>query len=184
VDASLFAALNGAHTAVLDPVMLTLSRIGYGASVWFTLALVTMLWPRHRAAAVRTLLVLGVTLGVNDQSIKPLVDRPRPFLNPAIAARVVQQPPPITPSFPSGHSAASIAGALALSRAWPGARAALLALAALIALSRVYVGVHYPSDIVAGALLGLACAWLVLGGRHRSTWSRAGDPPSGARYVP
>ena len=152
------------------------------ASPFSPLALTAMAW--HRAAAVRTCLLLGVVLGVNDLVVKPLVDRARPFRVQAVAARVIQQPPPNTPSFPSGHTATSIAGALALARIWPAARWLLGGLAALIALSRVYVGVHYPSDILAGAVLGVALAWLVLAGRHPSTWSRPAPPPPGSTYVP
>ncbi len=75
-------------------------------------------------------------------------------------------------------------GAVSLARVWPQARWALAILGALIAYSRIYVGVHYPTDVIAGLLLGAACVWLVLGGRHPSTWSRPGPPPPGSRYVP
>ena len=68
---------------------------------------------------------------------------------------------PLTASFPSGHAATAVAGAIMLSRIWPAGRFVLGALAMLIALSRIYVGVHYPLDIVAGAGLGAACAWAV-----------------------
>jgi undecaprenyl-diphosphatase len=184
VDTALFSAVNAAHAPWADPIMLGATRIGVGAAVWFALALTAMAWRRHRAAAARTCLLLGVVLAVNDLVVKPLVDRARPFRVQAVAARVIQQPPPNTPSFPSGHTATSIAGALALARVWPSARWLLGGLAALIAVSRVYVGVHYPSDILAGAVLGVALAWLVLAGRHPSTWSRPGPPPPGSTYVP
>jgi undecaprenyl-diphosphatase len=184
VDAAIFAAVNGAHFPAADAVMLALTRLGYGAGVWFALALTAMAWRRHRAAATRTLLALGVVLAVNDQIVKPRVARPRPFLADVAAARVVQQPPPTTPSFPSGHTASAVVGAMSLSRVWPMARPALWLLGAGIALSRVYVGVHYPSDILAGALLGLAVAWLVLAGRHPSTGSRVSGPADAATHVP
>ncbi len=124
------------------------------------------------------MLALAITLGVNGQIMKPLVGRQRPFVAQPADARVIQQPPPTTASFPSGHAAAAVAGAMSLGRVWPAARWALAALAALIAYSRIYVGVHYPTDVLAGLLLGAACVWLVLAGRHPSTWSRATDPPS------
>ena len=184
MDATLFAAINGTHAPALDALMLAATRAGRGAAVWFALAAVALWWPRHRAAAVRAVLLLAVTLGVNDLMVKPLVARTRPFSASLVTARVIQVPAPATTSFPSGHAATSVAGAMALARVWPAARWAMAGLAALIALSRVYVGVHYPTDVVAGALLGAACAWLVLAGRHPSTWSRPIDPPAGVRYVP
>jgi membrane-associated phospholipid phosphatase len=184
VDAALFTAINGAHAPLLDRFMLAITWSGVGAAVWFALALAALCWPRHRAAAVRALLLLAVTLAVNDLLIKRIVHRPRPFDAGTVAARVIQVPAPTTASFPSGHAATAAAGAMAMARVWPAARWAFAGVAVLIAVSRIYVGVHYPTDVLAGVLLGLACAWLVLAGRHPSTWSRAAPPPPGSRYVP
>lgn len=184
MDVALFRAINGTHVAALDPVMVAATWLGVGAGVWFTLTLVGMAWPRHRAAATRAILALAVTLGVNDQIVKPLVDRARPFEQVVTDARVIQQPRPATPSFPSGHSATAVVGAVALARMWPHARWALGLLGALIAFSRIYVGVHFPTDVLAGVLLGAGVAWLVLGGRHPSTWSRPAGPPPGVQHVP
>jgi undecaprenyl-diphosphatase len=73
-------------------------------------------------------------------------------------------------AFPSGHASTSFAGATVLALALPRLAVAFYALAALVSLSRVYVGVHYPLDIVAGALLGLAvglAVWYVVVRRRR-----------------
>jgi undecaprenyl-diphosphatase len=184
MDLALFRAINGAHAAAVDPIMMGATWLGMGAGVWYALAFLAMVWPRHRAAATRAMLALAITLGVNDQIVKPWVARIRPFERLVTDARVIQDPPPTTPSFPSGHSAAALVGAVSLARAWPQAWWALAALAALIAYSRIYVGVHFPTDVVAGLLLGAAVAWLVLAGRHPSTWSRRHDAPPGVRHVP
>ena len=69
-----------------------------------------------------------------------------------------------TYSFPSGHVANSASGALALSRAWPPFAPMFWTLAALVCVSRILVGAHYPLDVLAGALLGLAWAGVVTGG--------------------
>jgi membrane-associated phospholipid phosphatase len=184
VDVALFEAINAAYATAVDPIMIAATRLGMGAGVWFSLALMGMVWRRHRAAAARAILALAVTLGVNDQIVKPLVARSRPFEQAVTTARVIQDPRPITPSFPSGHSAASIAGAMSMARVFPQARWAFAALAVLIAYSRIYVGVHFPSDVLAGGLLGAGVAWLVLAGRHPSTWSRPHDAPPGIQHVP
>ena len=67
-------------------------------------------------------------------------------------------------------AATAVAGALSGARLVPAAAPVLWGLATLMAVSRVYVGVHYPSDVAAGVLLGVLCAYLVLGGRHASAW--------------
>ena len=184
MDVALFRAINGAHAAAVDPVMIAATWLGVGGAVWFALALVGLYWPRHRAAATRAILALAITLGINGQIVKPLAARSRPYEHAVAEARVIQHPRPTTASFPSGHSATAVVGAMSLARLWPRARWALAALGALIAYSRIYVGVHFPTDVLAGVLLGAACAWLVLAGRHPSTWSRPAEAPPGVQHVP
>ena len=101
--------------------------------------------------------------------LKPLVDRVRPFaVNTAVELLTA---PPLDASFPSGHTAASFAAVFALkasgSRLWKPA----LVLAAAIAFSRLYLYVHWPSDVLFGAVLGAALgyagAWLARRFRHR-----------------
>jgi undecaprenyl-diphosphatase len=114
---------------------------------------------RWKRASVSGLAAAAVALLAN-QVISHLWERPRPFVDhPALthvlAARTTD------PSFPSDHAAAAFAIAfavLAFSR-WAGA--AFLAAATLVGLSRVALGMHYPSDVLAGALVGLAAAALV-----------------------
>jgi undecaprenyl-diphosphatase len=121
-------------------------------------------------AAWRVVLAIAVASVVVDGVIKQVVFRPRPFEVVPEARLIAQRP--LTSAFPSGHAARAFAGALAVSRLIPAWQPAWWALAALIGVSRVYVGVHWPSDVVAGALLGLAVAWFTLGGRSVVRWSR------------
>ena len=138
----------------LDRVMWTLSAIGRGGLIWVVAAGVLIVAGRLQRAAVLPLLlalVLGST--ATDQVLKPLVHRTRPFVsNPDV--RVIGGEPKDS-SFPSGHATNAFAGALVLASL--AAAPALLwwVLAAAIAYSRVYVGVHYPLDVTAGALIGL-----------------------------
>ena len=147
------------HHPIADTVMVGLSIIGRGGAVWiaFALALVALGRSRLRAAAV-VLAALALAFVMTDVVIKPLVGRARPFERSA-ATRVIDRRP-LTSSFPSGHAAAATAGAITLSRLWPAARFGLWALATLVALSRIYVGVHYPLDVLGGAVLGTASAWM------------------------
>ncbi len=102
-------------------------------------------------------------------ALKALVDRPRPFIR--YPEPKVLVPKPHDASFPSGHAATSFAAATILSFAFPKAAPAFLVLAAAVAYSRVYVGVHYPLDIIGGAALGAAVAFGVwrIAQRKRTT---------------
>jgi undecaprenyl-diphosphatase len=115
---------------------------------------------RWKLAATSALASAAVALLAN-QAISHLWQRPRPFETHPALTHLLSAPTP-DPSFPSDHAAAAFAIAfavLAFSR-WAGGL--FLAAAALIALSRVALGAHYPSDVLAGLLVGWAAAWLVV----------------------
>ncbi|MGH6691995.1 MAG: phosphatase PAP2 family protein, partial [Gammaproteobacteria bacterium] len=97
---------------------------------------------------------------VVDVVLKPAIGRTRPAV-PA-ADLPVWDGRPDTPSFPSGHAANAMAAALVLTRCWPYHGAIVWPAAVSVAVARVYLGVHYPGDAVAGAVTGLACGCLVL----------------------
>jgi undecaprenyl-diphosphatase len=111
-----------------------------------------------RRPVVFPLVLVADLLGQALSSLGKLItDRPRPPLRYPDPAPLI--PNPHTPSFPSGHAATSFACAATLARFAPRRVAVILyVLAALIAYSRVYVGVHYPLDVIGGAVLGLLIA--------------------------
>lgn len=184
MDTALFSAVNGAHAPWLDGVMLAVTWLGHFPGVWLVAAFALLALPRFRAAAFRMCLAVALAQWMTSAVVKPLVDRPRPYVARVAAARTIERSPSESASFPSGHAATSAAGALAGARVVPGAGPALWALATAIAYSRIYVGVHYPSDVVAGALLGVLCALLVVGGRHPSAWASSPPRPAGVQSIP
>jgi len=111
----------------------------------------------YRRWGVFALTVIAVALADwSAMGLKALVDRPRPPLRYAEPKTLV--PVPHDASFPSGHAATSFAAATMLAFAFPRLAPFLYVLAAAVAFSRVYVGVHYPLDIIGGALLGVLIA--------------------------
>lgn len=170
-DRWLFDGVAAWQAPWLDELLLPATHVGGHAFVWVVLALILFVFPARRAGAWRLLLAVALTATMVDVVIKPIVDRARPFT--AMPGVRVIDTRPTTASFPSGHAANAAAGAMAAARVLPGARLVWWTLAVVIAVSRVYVGVHYPFDVLGGAILGLACAWLVLGG---SPATRAAPP--------
>jgi len=135
------------------------SRIGTYGAVWLALGLALALAWR------RPWLFVGVAVGVGAADaltalIKAVVPRHRPFEHQL-------GPSERTHSFPSGHTATAFAGATMLSAFAPRYRLAFYLLACLIGFSRLYNGVHYPTDVLAGAVLGAVTALLLLAAARR-----------------
>lgn len=146
------------RTGWLDSVMVFVSGLCDHGEVWIVLAAVLLLFPKTRRAGLTVALALLLDLIVCNGILKPLVGRVRPcVVDPAVELLVAC---PTDASFPSGHTASSFAAVGALraagSRLWlPG-----LALAVLIAVSRLYLYVHWPTDVLFGALLGWGLGYL------------------------
>ncbi len=133
----------------LDRAVAAYSRLGNSGVGWVALGAGLALARREPRIAAATAVGVWGTLAVN-YAVKTRVNRPRPMLDDAPQAI----DPPATSSFPSSHAAMSAAAALVLADAVPGARGALRVAALAMAASRVHLGVHHPSDVVAGYLLG------------------------------
>ncbi len=127
---------------------------------WGLLPLVLALWFYFQGRnTYKVVLVLALTVAMTDtlgyRVFKEHIDRPRPN-NTAHLDGVLRLPhSPQSGSFPSNHALNTFTGAMILSWYYPGLWPVYFSIAALTAYSRVYVGVHYPSDVVAGALMGL-----------------------------
>jgi undecaprenyl-diphosphatase len=133
---------------------------GTAGALWGVIAalafLITGLEPSH-------LLIPWAAVAVSwtvAEGAKFLFDRARPFISDTEIAPLIKTPS--SSSFPSGHSATAAAGAITLSAVYPSFAPALLLSGFLVALSRIYLGVHYPFDVLAGLLLGTATAAVVL----------------------
>ena len=160
-----------------DAAMVALSAVGTAGAIWLVLGVVAAWLRRSRTAGVWQMVLALVLVSILGNSImKPMVHRPRPPLTAADQALTSERPS--TWSFPSGHAASAAAAAYVLSRVWPAASIPLWVLAGAIAFSRWYLGMHYGTDVIAGALLGLGVAWFVVGGTRWSLQPSSGNPPT------
>ena len=139
----------------MNPVFEGLSWIGRLGLVWIVLAAVLALLWRRYGVLIATIIAVGVS-DWGASGFKAVFDVERPSARYAEPHTLVKAP--LDASFPSGHAATSFAAATVLSFARPRWAPAFYLLALAIGFSRVYVGVHYPLDVVGGAVLGIAVA--------------------------
>nr|WP_325298781.1 phosphatase PAP2 family protein [uncultured Dysosmobacter sp.] len=141
----------------LDVLLPLISRLADHGEVWIVLEAVLLLLKGQRRYGAAVSCGLALDLVSCNMLLKPLIGRVRPFMvNTAVE---LLSAPPGDASFPSGHTAASFAAVFALKTAGSPLWKPALALAAVIAFSRMYLYVHWPSDILGGALLGAAVGW-------------------------
>jgi len=161
LDCRLFARVAGTSTPWLDRGVPMLSRSANHSALWIAIAvgLGASGGRRGQRAALRGLASIGVTSLVVNQGVKRVVRRPRPSLRNVPAIRRVRVAP-LTTSFPSGHAASAGAFATGVAIELAPAGLPLGVLAGAVGASRVYVGVHYPLDVLVGAGAGVGIAWL------------------------
>jgi len=150
-----------AVTPVAEPVDKALRLLTKSANhglLWMGIAAVGVLaGKRSRRAGLRGVASLSAASFISNTVIKPLIGRRRPDPERTMLARRIHRMP-WTSSFPSGHAASAAAFAAGATMELPMAGPILVPLAAAVAYSRVHVGVHYRSDVWAGAAIGLTCA--------------------------
>jgi len=172
IDISLFTFINSHHGTFFDNFFHIISQFGNGwIVVPLVAAIIIMATPRAHLARVLVCAVIAGTLaGIANTQVKRLTHRPRPVVyfekrmeNSGITAKVhIVGRCWGENSFPSGHAATAFASAAILAMLYGGYFSLGFVPALLVAYSRVYMGVHFPSDVLGGAVLGSAVALLVI----------------------
>ena len=145
------------RTDVLTPIMKLITHLGDKGIFWILIAVVMLFFKKTRPLGIMAGIALVFSVLINNVLIKPNVGRIRPYeVVDGLKLLIERQH---DPSFPSGHSGASFAAAVVFLVKGPkkiGIPAIIMA--ALIAFSRLYVGVHYPTDVICGIITGTSCA--------------------------
>lgn len=143
---------------ILDWLMPKITALGNSGTLWILLGVMLLLWKNHRKEGVLLLAGLGVGALVGNVILKNLVERQRPCWLDETVAMLIAVPKDY--SFPSGHTMASFVAAVILFHLHKKVGIVALGLAVLIALSRLYLFVHFPTDVLAGAVLGIGIGLL------------------------
>ncbi len=152
------------HNPFTDWLFPIVTNLGEAGIFWIALAVLLLTFGGRsgwRACGWHMLFAMLAGLLIGEAALKNLIGRPRPFMDfPGYTPLLI--PPPSGFSFPSGHSCSSFAAAAAVFHQDKRWGLAALAFAALVAFSRVFLFVHYPTDVLAGAALGAGCGIGVL----------------------
>lgn len=151
---------NNLHSPFMDKLMPAVTFLGNGGAIWVIIALLLVVSKKHRVTGIMVIGALIICLIIGNFTLKPIIARARPcWVNTNIQLLVSS---PRDYSFPSGHTMSSFAVATVLFLRNRRYGLWALLLAALISFSRLYLYVHYPSDVAAGLVLGVAASCLSL----------------------
>jgi len=148
------------RTPFLTPIFKFITSLGNGGAVWIAATIILLCFRKTRKAGILSAIALILSLVVDNLLLKNLVARTRPY--EVIEGLKILIKKPHDYSFPSGHTGSSFAAAVIFFLTLPkkyGIPAMVLAF--LIGLSRLYLGVHYPSDVISGAIIGTVIAFTV-----------------------
>lgn len=147
------------HFPILDKLMVLITSLGDKGVIWIVIALLLLINKKTRMAGLLTLFALLLTAIIGEVFLKNIFQRPRPCTDfPSMLLLIDRL---TSYSFPSGHTSSSFAAAYILSKYFKKYAFFFWTFATLIGLSRIYLFVHYPSDVIAGIVLGLICGKVV-----------------------
>lgn len=151
--------INNMSNGILNFLMPLITKLGNGGFIWIFLSLILIINKKYRKIGILTLVAIATNYLIGDIIIKHIVERLRPFLVDTNIHLLIKAPSSY--SFPSGHSGSSFAAATILGIYFKKYRPYLYIFATLLAFSRVYLGVHFFTDVLVGAILGTIVALIV-----------------------
>ena len=154
-DNKLLRIIAKKHTPKLNKIMVLITTTGNYGYVWFALSIPLLIINRYRLTGLTMILAMLITGLTGEITIKHIVGRVRPCSKEFQDDLLIKHPAHY--SFPSGHTASSFAVSMVMFFMLPVIFVPVVIYAFLMGLSRMYVLVHYPSDVIAGAILGIIC---------------------------
>ena len=143
-----------------DKIMPIITSAGNLGIIWIVISVLLITKKDYRVLGQTILIALVITTIIGEGVIKNIVKRKRPFYGDDDKELLISRP--ITYSFPSGHTASSFAVATVFIKTDNAASLEIMLLACLIAFSRIYLGVHYPSDVIGGGIIGTLCGLITV----------------------
>ena len=144
---------------VIDKIMVFLSTLGNVGVIWILFAILLLITKRYRKLGIQVIIAMIITFIIGNLILKNVIHRPRPYVvDPMLIPRVVK---PLEYSFPSGHAMNGVTAALTMYFGDKRIGIPALILAVLIAFSRVYNLVHFPTDVIGGIVIGACSAIFV-----------------------
>lgn len=145
--------IHNMHSNIMDKIMIVITFLGNMGAIWVAISLFLMINKKYGSIGFMILGALVLNLVLGDLILKNLVKRARPFVYMTQVQILI--PNPLSYSFPSGHTSSAFASAGILVKYFGKYKLEVILLASLIAFSRLYLYVHYPSDVLAGIILGI-----------------------------
>lgn len=160
MELTILHAIQQLHTDWLDMVMIFFTTLGNGGILWLITGIGMLFFKKTRRCGIFVLLSMAICYVVGNIGLKNLIARSRPFTaDPSVILKIAE---PGEFSFPSGHTLHSFTAATAIFLCYRKAGIAAFVTAGLIAFSRLYLFVHYPTDILGGMVLGICVAVFVV----------------------
>lgn len=161
MDMEILHWIQNLRSEPMDVIMRILSLISEFAAVWMVIALILLVTKKHKECAISMAYGGIASCLIGELAIKYIVARPRPFLLDTSIALVEGMHMPTSYSFPSGHTTQSFCAMVLLLCYFKKKAIPAVFLALGVAFSRMYLFVHYPTDVLAGAILGTVIAFTI-----------------------
>ena len=161
MELSILHAIQSLHSPILDQIMVTVfnTLVGSIGQIWIVVGLVLLVIPKTRKCGIAVLLSYIVSLLIGNEWLKDFIARPRPCAVDDTVQLIVKKPGSF--SCPSVHTYLAFSSAMAIFHYYRKAGIGVFVFAAMIGFSRMYFFVHYPTDVLFGAVLGILTAFVV-----------------------